>query len=92
MKAAEVMTREPMSVTPQTPIVEAARLMLQHRISGLPVIDVNGAVVGVVTEGDLLRRAETGTERQRSSWLAFLAGPGRLAGDYIDDTHARSAR
>jgi len=88
MKAAEVMTREPMSVTPQTPIVEAARLMLQHRISGLPVTDSDGAVVGVVTEGDLLRRAETGTERQRSSWLAFLAGPGRLAGDYVD-AHAR---
>jgi CBS domain-containing protein len=88
MKAADVMTREPMSVTPQTTIVEAARLMLQHRISGLPVTDAKGSVVGVVTEGDLLRRAETGTERHRSSWLTFLVGPGRLAGDYAS-THAR---
>ena len=88
MKAADVMTREPMSVTPQTPIVDAARLMLQHRISGLPVTDANGGVVGVVTEGDLLRRAETGTERHRSSWLTFLVGPGRLAGDYAS-AHAR---
>jgi CBS domain-containing protein len=88
MKAADVMTREPMSVTPQTTIVEAARLMLQHRISGLPVTDAKGEVAGIVTEGDLLRRAETGTERHRSSWLTFLVGPGRLARDYAS-THAR---
>lgn len=88
MKAADIMTRDPISVTPQTPVVEAARLMLQNRISGLPVTDETGAVVGVLTEGDLLRRAETGTERHRSAWLAFLMGPGRLAGDYID-AHAR---
>lgn len=87
MKAVDVMTLDPMSVTPQTTVVEAARLMLQHRISGLPVMDEAGAVVGVVTEGDLLRRAETGTERHRSRWLQFLLGPGRLAGDYVD-THA----
>jgi CBS domain-containing protein len=88
MKAADVMTREPMSVTPQTTIVEAAQLMLQHRISGLPVTDAKGEIVGVVTEGDLLRRAETGTERHRSTWLTFLVGPGGLAGDYAS-THAR---
>ena len=88
MKASDIMTREPMSVTAQTAIVEAARLMLQHRVSGLPVTDGDGAVVGVVTEGDLLRRAETGTERHRSPWLAFLIGPGRLASDYVD-AHAR---
>jgi CBS-domain-containing membrane protein len=83
MKAADVMTRKPMSVTPQRTIVEAARLMLQHRISGLPVTGSKGELVGVITEGDLLRRAETGTERHRSSWLAFLIGPGRLADDYV---------
>jgi CBS domain-containing protein len=88
MKAADIMTRKPMSVTPQTTILEAAGLMLQHRISGLPVTDAKGGVVGVVTEGDLLRRAETGTERHRSGWLTFLIGPGRLAGDYAS-THAR---
>jgi CBS domain-containing protein len=82
MNAADVMTRAPMSVSPQTPIVEAARLMLQHRISGLPVTDGKGAVVGLITEGDLLRRAETGTERHRSPWLTFLVAPGRLAHDY----------
>jgi CBS domain-containing protein len=88
MTAADVMTRKPISVGAQTTIVEAARLMLQHRISGLPVTDGKDEIVGVVTEGDLLRRAETGTERHRSSWLAFLVGPGRLAGDYVG-AHAR---
>jgi CBS domain-containing protein len=83
MKAADVMTREPIRVSAQTTIVEAAQLMLQHRVSGLPVTDAEGAVVGIVTEGDLTRRAEIGTEPHRSTWLAFLVGPGRLAGDYV---------
>lgn len=83
MNAADVMTLDPLSVTPQTALVEAARLMLQHRISGLPVTDAKGAIVGIITEGDLLRRAETGTERHRTGWLTFLMGPGRLAGEYV---------
>ena len=88
MKVAEIMTPKPVSVTPKTAVIDAAKLMLQHHISGLPVIDANGAVAGIVTEGDLLRRTETGTERHRSPWLAFLVGPGRLAGDYVE-AHAR---
>lgn len=91
MQAAEIMTRQPVSVTPDATIVEAAKLMLQHRISGLPVADSSGAVVGLLTEGDLLRRAETGTERHRSHWLQLLLGPGRLAEDYVG-THARKVR
>lgn len=88
MNAAEVMTRKPISVAPDATIAEAARLMLQHHFSGLPVTDSVGAVVGIVTEGDLLHRAETGTERHRSRWLELLVGPGRLAHDYAD-AHAR---
>jgi CBS-domain-containing membrane protein len=82
MNAADVMTQKVISVTPETTIAEAARLLLQHRISGLPVIDPDGAVVGVVTEGDLLRRTETGTERRHAHWLEFLMSPGRLAKEY----------
>ena len=88
MKAAEVMSHDPLSVTAQTPILKAACIMLQHKISGLTVTDGDGKIVGIVTEGDLLRRAEIGTERHRSRGLEFLLGPGRLAGDYID-AHAR---
>jgi CBS-domain-containing membrane protein len=62
--------------------------MLQKRVSGLPVIDADGNLAGIVTEGDLLRRAETGTERKRPRWLEFVLGPGRLADEYVR-THGR---
>jgi CBS domain-containing protein len=88
MNVADVMTRPVISVTPETTIADVAELMLRHRISGLPVVDAGGAVVGIVTEGDLLRRAETGTERRRARWLEFLIAPGRLARDYVS-AHAR---
>jgi CBS-domain-containing membrane protein len=66
----------------------AIRLMLDNHISGLPVLDDEGHVVGILTEGDLLRRGETGTERQRPRWLELLVGPGRMAGEYVK-THGR---
>ncbi|MGH7112387.1 MAG: CBS domain-containing protein [Stellaceae bacterium] len=88
MDAAEVMSRSVITVTPETGIVEAARLMLRHRISGLPVVAEGGSVIGIVTEGDLLRRAETGTATRRSRWMELLVGPARLARDYVE-THAR---
>ena len=62
--------------------------MLRNKISGLPVVDADGKLVGIVTEGDFLRRAETATERRRPRWLNFLVGPGRLADEYVH-THAR---
>jgi CBS domain-containing protein len=83
MNTSEVMTRKIFSVSPGAPVVEAIRLMLDNHISGLPVIDEAGHLVGILTEGDLLRRAETGTERHRPGWLEFLMGPGRLAGEYV---------
>jgi CBS domain-containing protein len=88
MKAKDVMTRDVISIAPDASVFEASRLMLQHNISGLPVVDRAGSVVGIVTEGDFLRRAETGTERKRPRWLEFLIGPGRLASDYVR-SHAR---
>jgi CBS domain-containing protein len=83
MKAADVMTGRVISVAPDASILECIRLMLQHRISGLPVIDAGGALVGIVTEGDFLRRVEAGTERKRPRWLEFIAGPARLADEYV---------
>jgi CBS domain-containing protein len=87
MKAADVMTRGALTATAESSIEDAARLMLSHRISGLPVVDSSGTVVGILTEGDLLRRTETGTERRHPRWLELLLGPGRLARDYVH-THA----
>jgi CBS domain-containing protein len=88
MKAADVMTRNIVSVGRGTPVREAIRLMLDKQISGLPVTDDVGKVVGILTEGDLLRRSETGTERHRPRWLEILMGPGRIAGEYVK-THGR---
>ncbi len=83
MKAVDVMRHRVVTVTPETAVADAAKLMLQHGVSGLPVLDKAGAVIGMVTEGDLLRRAETGTEKRRPHWLEFILGPGPLAVDYV---------
>ncbi len=83
MKARDVMTRPVVSIDSDAPISVAIRLMLQKKISGLPVVDSAGNLVGVVTEGDFLRRAETGTEHEQPRWLEFLMGPGALAEDYV---------
>jgi len=88
MKAREIMTMEVVSVSPDASILEAVRLMLQNRISGLPVVDRQGTLVGVVTEGDFLRRAETGTQRKRARWIEFLMGQGQSADEYVR-THGR---
>lgn len=82
MQAKDVMTSPVVSVEPDATILQAIRTMLQRRISGLPVIDKDGHLIGIVTEGDFLRRVETGTERRRPRWLEFLIGPGRLADEY----------
>ncbi len=83
MQVRDVMTRKVISVTDDDSILAAARLMLQNRISGLPVLDASGNLVGVVTEGDFLRRGEIGTQRARPAWLEFLLGAGRLADEYV---------
>lgn len=88
MKARDVMTPNVMTIEPGATVLQAVRIMLQHKISGLPVVNAAGDLVGIVSEGDFLRRAETNTERRRPRWLEFLIGPGRLADEYVH-THAR---
>jgi CBS domain-containing protein len=89
MKARDVMTPRVISIETDAPIMRAVRLMLQNRISGLPVVGRKGELVGMVTEGDFLRRGEIGTQRHRNRWLEFLIGPGRLADEYV---HARGRK
>jgi CBS domain-containing protein len=89
IRVRDVMTREVISVAPNQSVLEAAQRMLQNRISGLPVINADGKLVGIVTEGDFLRRGEIGTQRQRPRWLEFLVGPGRMASEYV---HASGRR
>ncbi len=88
MIAADIMTRAVVTIPSHAPISDAIRLMLGQRISGLPVTDGHGLLVGILTEGDLLRRAETGTEKARSQWQQFLRGAARQAEDYVR-THGR---
>jgi CBS domain-containing protein len=82
MRVKDVMTANVICIGAEEPVLKAARLMLQNRISGLPVIDKDGELVGIVTEGDFLRRSELGTQRHRPKWLEFIVGPGRLAQEY----------
>jgi CBS domain-containing protein len=83
MQVKDVMTQNVISVQPGEPVLTAAHLMLQNRISGLPVVDKDGELIGIVTEGDFLRRSELGTQRRRPKWLEFILGPGRLADEYV---------
>ena len=83
MQVRNVMTRNVISVKADDSIMTAAQLMLENRISGLPVVDADGAIIGIVTEGDFLHRRELGTTRQRPKWLQFIVGPGRLATEYV---------
>ncbi len=89
MEACQVMTSPTVTISPGASVRQAIRTMLDHHVSGLPVVDESGRLAGVVSEGDLLRRAEIGTERHRPKWLEFLVGPGRSASDYV---HSHSRR
>lgn len=83
MRASQVMQRNVITVTPGTLIQHAVHLMVAHHISGLPVVDEAGAVVGMLSEGDLLRRVELGTESSTPPWRAWFANPGSLARNYV---------
>jgi CBS domain-containing protein len=82
MNTGDVMSRNPIAVPAEAGLAEALRLMFDHRVSGLPVVDGKAGLVGILTEGDLLRRSELGTAGQRSRWLDLLM-TGRLASDYV---------
>ncbi|MGE5146692.1 MAG: CBS domain-containing protein [Candidatus Eiseniibacteriota bacterium] len=83
MRARDIMTRSVVTVSPETTIRDIAQTLLERRISAVPVVDAQNRVVGVVSEGDLLHRAETKTERHRSWWLEFVASAEDLADDYV---------
>ena len=88
MRVRDVMYRAVATTTPETTVEEVARLMINLRVSGVPVLDKNGQLVGIITEGDLLRRAEAGTERRRSPWSEWFSANSRMAAEYIK-SHAR---
>jgi len=83
MRAHQIMTHKVITVGPDTSIADAAAIMLKNHVSGLPVVDASGKLVGIVSEGDFIRRAEIGTQRTRSRWLQFLVGPGKTATEFV---------
>jgi len=91
MRASDVMARSVITTAPETTVADVAKLMINHRISGAPVMDRDRRLVGIITEGDLLRRAETGTERPHSRRSEWLSGNSRLAAEYIK-SHAKRVK
>jgi CBS domain-containing protein len=88
MKAADVMVSSVISVRSDATVQEVADVLLKNRISGVPVIGADGALVGIVSEGDLMRRPEAGTLRRPSWWLTLLGSREEQAFDYIK-SHSR---
>jgi len=89
MRAMDVMTSEVITVDEDASVQSAAKLMANHGISAVPVVDKDNRVIGMVSEGDLLHRAETGTERRRSWWLEIMASTNQLAGEYLKSHSGR---
>jgi CBS domain-containing protein len=83
MEARDIMVWPVVTVAPSCSVQDAARILLQYHISGAPVIDDAGKIVGIITERDLLRRVESATERSRPSWLRYLVSDGDLASEYV---------
>lgn len=99
MRAVDVMTTKVITVDPDASVLAVAKLLSEQAISGVPVVDAAGQLVGIVSEGDLLHRVETGTERhrgeplagrRRSWWLETIGSPRELARDFLK-SHGRTA-
>ena len=91
MKAKDVMTTEVVYADPETSVRSIAQTLLKRRISAVPVADDDGRVIGIVSEGDLMRRPESETERPRSWWLELIERPEDRASRYLK-SHGLTAR
>lgn len=89
MKARDVMVSPVITINPNASVKEVTQILLQHHISALPVVDDTGRLIGIVSESDLMRRADLGTEPRRSRWLSSLFfDEARLAAEYVK-VHSR---
>jgi len=88
MKAADVMVSPVITVGPDTTVQEVADILLRNRISAVPVLSQQGKILGIVSEGDLLRRVESGPQRHRSWWLELLTTRFTLQDEYVK-SHSR---
>ena len=83
MRAMDLMTGNVITIDEHASVQEVAKLLAEHRISAVPVVDKYNRVIGMVSEGDLLHRAETGTDRRRSWWLEMMTASNQLAAEYV---------
>ncbi len=90
MKAADVMATNVITVGPEDRVAEVAQVLVSNRISAVPVVDDTGKIVGVVSEGDLIRRVESGTEHRRAWWLDLVASRADLAAEYVKERGPRA--
>ncbi len=91
MKAADIMVKDVVTTGPEASVQQLATLMLERRISGLPVVDGGGRLLGIVSEGDLIRRPEIDTDRVKLGWLRLLLSDEDRARDFVK-SHGRKAR
>lgn len=98
MRVADVMSSPAVTISPDATLSTAIAIMVDRRVSGLPVVDAAGTLVGMLSEGDLLHRSEMGTSRPHSRWIEWMLSPGHLAEDYaaangryVRDVMTRSA-
>ncbi len=90
MKARDIMSTKVVTVSPSTSVRDIAGLMVEKHVSGLPVLNDNGTLVGMVSEGDLLRRPEIGTQKHRRRWVSFFSGVDSQAREFTK-SHALRA-
>lgn len=90
MKAQDIMTRDVITVSPDKSIKDIAALMVEKHISGIPVVGTDGAIIGMVSQSDLLHRAEVGTQRKHKWWFRLFADSNALANEFVK-THGHKA-
>ena len=85
MRASDMMVTKVITVGPQASVRDAAKLLVTNRISAVPVVDEHGELIGIISEGDLVRRAELDTNYHRSWWLEMFSGKSKedLAKEYL---------
>jgi CBS domain-containing protein len=91
MKALDVTVRDVVTVKPDTTVAEAVRLLADHDVSALPVVDDDDNVVGIISEADLLHREEIGTQKGRPRWLEAITPASTLAGEFAKSHGLRVA-